>query len=170
LLEGHRTGLLDATITLFPPWPIEWRATYKRLLGCSYAGTSAWLAVWNGPDVFYYDTDFTGRKTGPQRLFAKRLPPVKGQQPAEIWSVALPADCRVDAMLAASDALVAAGASGIGTEAQKGMVWVYRRRDGAIAQQVALPGVPVFQSLSAAPGQIFVSTTDGRLVCLAAAN
>jgi hypothetical protein len=167
VLEGKRLGLLDATITLFPPWLVEYRMQHKHLMGCTYAGTRAWLAVWDDLDAFYYDTDLSQRQTpGAQRLRASKLLASKGQPATAVWSLDLPADVRVDSLLVTSDALVAAGARGVGTEAPEGLVWVYARRDGAEQQEVALPGLPAYQSLAAVPGRLFVSTRDGSLICL----
>jgi outer membrane protein assembly factor BamB len=173
ILEGGRIGLLDPLTTLFPPWPWNFSALGappgKFVMGCKYPAPVI-LAVWDckSEEVFTYHVAGgreTGFKAGPLKLHCMKVPNKKGEKPTDNWTVELPKDTRVDGMMVTADALLLSGVTGADAS-PKGVLWTYSRDEGKKQQKVALPGIPAFQSLSAMPGRIFVTTTDGHLVCL----
>ncbi|NQT37649.1 MAG: hypothetical protein HQ581_09185, partial [Planctomycetes bacterium] len=96
------------------------------------------------------------------------------------WSV--PCDLQVRAMVLAGNSddssdggkrLFFAGARGDwmtspdAYEGRQGSVLVaVDASDGRQLTQLPLPGTPVFDGMSAAAGRLFVSTTDGEVLCL----
>ncbi|GAB6166215.1 hypothetical protein JCM19992_22150 [Thermostilla marina] len=56
-------------------------------------------------------------------------------------------------------------------EGRKGSVLrVVAAADGSTVNEVSLPGVPIFDGLSAARGRVYMTLSDGRLVCFATAE
>lgn len=47
-----------------------------------------------------------------------------------------------------------------------GVLWALSKTDGKLLARYALDTIPVFDGLAAAGGKLFVSTVDGRLLCL----
>lgn len=47
-----------------------------------------------------------------------------------------------------------------------GVLWAMSKSDGKLLARLALDTVPVFDGMATADGEVFVSTLDGRLVCL----
>lgn len=96
-----------------------------------------------------------------------------------LWSV--PGDLQVRGMvLAGTDEgkrLIIAGAKGdwvTSTDAYDGklggVLRVVSIKDGSTIAEQDLPGLPVFDGMSAAGGRLFLSLRDGRVVCLGAAD
>ena len=94
----------------------------------------------------------------------------------EAWSVTIPV--RVRAMVLADKTLFIAGPPDVldpkdplGTfEGRKGSeLWAVSTTDGKRLGQLSLPSEPVFDGMVAAGGRLFLSTTDGKVLCLGAA-
>jgi len=51
---------------------------------------------------------------------------------------------------------------------QGGELWALAKSDGQLMRRYALGASPVFDGMAAAGGRLYVSTTDGRVLCLAA--
>ena len=70
---------------------------------------------------------------------------------------------RTMAVLLAGETLFAAhqGAGGKGGE-----LWALSKADGRKLGQIALPAAPRWDGMAAAGGRLFVSTQDGRVLCL----
>lgn len=73
---------------------------------------------------------------------------------------------RIDGVLLTSEELAVVGSSAVNGPTPKGFLRTYSRIDGKPLQELELPGLPVFQSLSASAGRIFVTTQAGQVVCL----
>jgi len=50
---------------------------------------------------------------------------------------------------------------------QGGELWALAKRDGALTARFKLDTVPVFDGMAAAGGRLYLSTIDGRVICLA---
>lgn len=115
-------------------------------------------------------------------LFGRELATrAEWQQP-----LALPKECRFNALILAGNRLViggatgsaaadAAGASaegattaGAGDAPSQGLQ-IHDAATGSETGRLALPAAPLWNGLAAAGGRVFVSTRDGRLVCFAGA-
>jgi outer membrane protein assembly factor BamB len=106
---------------------------------------------------------------------APRRKPASGRNRGILWTV--PADLQVRGMVlageGASKRLIIAGAKGdwvVSQEAYEGKLGSVLRMisvdDGRILAEQDLPGCPIFDGMSAADGRLYVSLTDGRIVCL----
>ena len=49
---------------------------------------------------------------------------------------------------------------------QGGILWVTSADSGAKLNEIKLPALPVWDGMAAAGGRIFLSTIDGRVICL----
>ncbi|MBI5725148.1 MAG: PQQ-binding-like beta-propeller repeat protein [Planctomycetes bacterium] len=79
------------------------------------------------------------------------------------WSVKIPDGACPKSILHAQDTLVIAAA--VGTSG-KGEIWIHSAADGSQTSKTELPAVPAFDAIAAIPGFVFVSTQDGRIICL----
>ena len=97
--------------------------------------------------------------------FTRQAPPV--------WFKWVPV--RIRAMLAADNALVVAGPPDVldpddpmaSFDGQRGAeLWVVSKDDGRKLAELKLDSPPVFDGMSAAAGQLYLSTLDGKVTCL----
>jgi outer membrane protein assembly factor BamB len=87
------------------------------------------------------------------------------------WAVSLPFEAR--ALTATESVLFAAGSMGDtwqSMEAHDGRngseLWSVSTNDGSRLDRVTLDATPVFDGMIAARGNLYLSTVDGRIVCL----
>jgi outer membrane protein assembly factor BamB len=102
-----------------------------------------------------------GAMSGNARLFAK---PVSGKE----WSVEMPTTARMRGMVLAGDRLYVAGLlykDEKGAGASSG-VRVYNVADGELLAEHAIEDKLVHDCLAIAGGRLYVSTEDGKLICL----
>ena len=102
------------------------------------------------------------------RLFAE----VVGAEPADVrrggkkrrieWTAELPFVVR--AIVLVRDGLLVAG----GARQGPGTLWVAARHDGSKKFDCALPASPVLDGMAVTDGGVFVSTTEGSVVCVRA--
>jgi hypothetical protein len=94
------------------------------------------------------------------------------ERPAK-WQKLIP--LRIRAMVLAGDRLFAAGPPDVvdpkdptaAFEGRKGFqLHVYSAKDGALVKSQPLSSPPAFDGLSAAAGRLYLSTLDGKLICL----
>jgi outer membrane protein assembly factor BamB len=106
------------------------------------------------------------REKGPG--FSRAAPPK--------WARRIP--LRAKAMVLAGDKLFMAGTPDVvpeddpyaAFEGREGArLWVVSAKDGAKLAEYPLDSLPAFDGLIAASGRLYMATTDGRIVCLAAA-
>jgi len=108
---------------------------------------------------------------------AKRGKPARGAMEDVLWST--PGDLQVRGMVLAGEGdekrLFVAGAKGdwvISQDAYEGKLGSVLRvisiDDGQIIAEHNLPGLPIFDGMSAARGRLYLSLDDGRVVCLGA--
>jgi outer membrane protein assembly factor BamB len=108
---------------------------------------------------------------------APRKRPQAGSRKGVLWST--PGDLQVRGMVLAGDGedkrLCVAGAKGdwvISEDAYNGkmgsVLRVFSIGDGNLIADHDLPGLPVFDGMSAARGRLYISLVDGRVVCLGA--
>jgi len=101
-------------------------------------------------------------------------PPVKNAPPRWAWSVKVP--LRPRALVRAGDRLILGGMPKMPGDAAEpaflgrkgGALLVASARDGAREAGYALDAPPVWDGLAVAGGRLFVVTTDGSVLCLAA--
>jgi len=95
------------------------------------------------------------------------------RSPSDRWSLRIPV--RPTAMVVAADALVVAGTPDkiypddpwAGYEGRRGgRLLVISRADGSIVSEVELPSPPVLDGIALAGGRLWMTTADGRLVCM----
>jgi hypothetical protein len=107
----------------------------------------------------------------PGRTVADRRTKRKG--PAERWRVRVP--IRVRGMVVARDHLVIAGSPDsvpdddpwAAFEGRKGgVLWIVSAADGRRLAEHKLDSPPVFDGLAVAGHRLYMSTTDGKVVCL----
>ncbi len=100
-------------------------------------------------------------------LFSNQRP---GHQPR--WSIQVPV--RIRAMLVAGSTLFVAGTPDVvnpddpwaAIEGRAGgVLWAVSTTDGEKLSEVKLDKPPIFDGMAAADGRLYVSTTDGNLVC-----
>jgi len=93
----------------------------------------------------------------------------------EVWSVTIPVFVR--AMALADQTLFIAGPPDVldpmdplgALEGRKGSeLWAVSAIDGKRLSQLSLPSVPAFDGMAAAGGRLFLSTADGKVLCLGA--
>jgi hypothetical protein len=113
-------------------------------------------------------------------LFASELKPLPGRKSANRrnrmrtkWSLRVPV--RLTAMVLAGKTLFAAGPPDVfdlndplgAFEGRKGAVlWVVSALDGEELAEYKLDSPPVFDGMIAAGGRLYISTRDGRLLCM----
>jgi len=130
------------------------------------------VLVFNNATVFGY-----GRKTvdwsnqlldGPYRLFAV----ARDEASTLLWEKPVPLHVR--AMVLAGDTLFLAGPPINASDdlwiddADGGRLLAVSTTDGAILSQQELPSPPVFDGMAAAQGKLYVSTVNGKILCLGA--
>ncbi|MCE5277988.1 MAG: PQQ-binding-like beta-propeller repeat protein [Planctomycetaceae bacterium] len=81
------------------------------------------------------------------------------------WTIPAPGGFTPTAMIAAGDAVIAAG-----TQAGVNVLWVASMSHRKEIARVELPAPPVTEGLAAAYGNVYVALADGRLLCLGAAK
>jgi len=90
-------------------------------------------------------------------------------------SWAVPIDVRARAMVLTDRHVVVAGTPDVidGKEPwaayegrRGGLLAIYAREDGRKVAELKLDGAPAYDGLAAARGQLYLSTTDGRVLCL----
>jgi len=166
------TGLLDDS------WHIRSYWSYGQVVGQylvfegdrgyavqAYPNAARWLAHTAGQGYVLY----AGRTAEPrpgERLYALR--------PEErAWSVTLP--MRPRAMVLAAGVLLVAGTPDpadpaealAALEGKRGArLWAVSAADGRLLAEHALDAPPTFDGLAAAGGRLYLTTTDGRVVCL----
>ena len=110
-----------------------------------------------GRQTVHWSNEF---QDGNYRLFAR-----KHGEPTPTWSVAVP--LHVQAMLKAGDALFVAGAAhGPDTGKPAALLLRLSCEDGSEISRLAIPAPPVFDGMAAAGGKLFLTLTDGTVVCL----
>jgi outer membrane protein assembly factor BamB len=128
------------------------------------------LLVFDGSTIYGY-----GRRTvhwsnqlqdGPYRLFA-----VKRGEGTALWEQPVPLQVR--AMVLADNVLFLAGPrAGVhdlpaaGDVAEEGLLMAISASDGTELAQYRLGSSPVFDGMAAAPGRLYISTTDGKVLCM----
>lgn len=103
---------------------------------------------------------------GARRGFEKKVKP-RWEHPCDLW---------VRAMVVADDALLVAGVPDpLRTEGasprqfpgdQPGVLRVLSPTDGTVKTEYALPACPAYDAMAVSNGCVYVSTTDGMLVCM----
>ena len=129
------------------------------------------LLAFNDTDVFGY-----GRTTvhwsnqledGPYRLFAV---PRGGRKVT--WSKPIPLAVRslllADKVLFVAGDPLAADGSPAGGDDPAGMLMAVAAADGTVLGRCPLDGVPAWDALAASAGRLYLSLTNGQLVCLEA--
>jgi hypothetical protein len=112
-------------------------------------------------------------EAGKKKKGGKRTKGAKGKE--VLWSV--PGDLQVRGMILAGEGeekrLYVVGAKGdwrTSLDAWQGkegcVLRVVSIGDGKVLSEQAIPGLPVFDGISAASGRLYLSLTDGRIVCL----
>jgi len=98
------------------------------------------------------------------------------QRPAK-WQKMIP--LRIRAMVLAGESLFAAGPPDVvdpkdplaAFEGRKGaMLQVFSARDGSLVKSHSLSSLPAFDGLSAARGRLYLTTTDGKILCMGSAR
>ncbi len=96
-------------------------------------------------------------------IFARR---VLGPNRAEnAWSVQVPEGSRPKAILLAGGVVFVAAMPDADDPA-RGVIWAYNAESGAGLGECALDAAPLFDGMAAVPGWLYVSTQDGRAICL----
>ncbi len=104
------------------------------------------------------------------RLFAR-----EHEADRDVWSAFVPV--RIRAMALAGDRLFFAGPPDVvpeedplaAFEGRRGAaLWAVATADGEKLEEVSLDALPVFDGLIAAAGRLYLSTTDGRVLCYSA--
>ncbi|GMV80898.1 MAG: hypothetical protein AMXMBFR7_20820 [Planctomycetota bacterium] len=102
-----------------------------------------------------------GVEPAPPGADGKPAPP-----PPPLWSAALPAGTKLNAVAAGADRAVVAG---IVPGEAGGHAWVIALKDGKVLSDLALPAAPIYDGLALAGGRIFVALENGELAALGAA-
>jgi outer membrane protein assembly factor BamB len=83
----------------------------------------------------------------------------------QLWSVEVPEDFQVEALVLAGDLLFAAGASDRFHPSEGGRLWVLSAQDGKQLREYKLDSPPVCEGLAVAEGKLYLATQDGKLLC-----
>ncbi len=73
-------------------------------------------------------------------------------------------------MVLAGDAVYAVGVPTSQDPAEASELWVMDGNQGTVQQTLALPGQPVYDGISASGGRLYVTTSDGQMVCFGGAQ
>ena len=99
--------------------------------------------------------------------------PAAGDKPKFTWQV--PLAMRPTAILRAGEVLLLGGmptqSDGKDPFAayegrRGGMIWTMSAKDGAKLAEIKLSAPPVWDSLAAAGGKLYLTTADGKVICL----
>ena len=83
------------------------------------------------------------------------------------WLHKIPAPAQVEAMFVAENALFVAGPNDRANPIDNGgFLRIINREDGAGLAEIDLPATPVHDGMAAAGGRVFVTLTDGSVICL----
>lgn len=110
---------------------------------------------------------FSSHKDKGLILFGKTSDPRKANEKEQgSWAQSFPWKRRLKSVLLAKSVLFAAGAGETGG-AENGALLALSSEDGTKQNEIQLAGAPVFDGMAAAGGRIYVSTQNGKLICLA---
>ena len=127
-------------------------------------GISTW--DWGGSEgaiiAFSPDVGYAFQIIGRRRIEARSR---DGENPQ--WLHEIPAPSQVEAMLVAENALFVAGPNDRANPIDNGgFLRIINREDGAELAEIDLPAPPVHDGMAAAGGRVFVTLTDGSVICL----
>ncbi|MFH1759481.1 MAG: PQQ-binding-like beta-propeller repeat protein [bacterium] len=82
------------------------------------------------------------------------------------WHRELNLPLQIEAQVLAGDQLIVAGANNGVTHEGGGFLWFCSTVDGSTDKSYSLSAPPAHEGLIVADGELFISTTDGKLVCM----
>ena len=148
-LTGGQLGLLEAT------WTRNSRILRKNIQSWRYGGVAGQILAFSKKGIASY-TAARGRIE-----FHPRAAGFEG------WSVRTPPPMQVEAMVLTRKSLFVAGPSdGLDRKGKGGFLWGLSIAGGKKTAEMKLAAPPVFDGLAAAYGRLYVSTQDGKLLCL----
>ena len=83
-----------------------------------------------------------------------------------VWTVDIPGPFQVEALILAGDVLLAAGPADRLRREAGGSLWALSAHDGKRLAERKLDARPAADGLAAADGRLYLTTHDGRLICL----
>ncbi|MBI5723809.1 MAG: hypothetical protein HZA50_07625 [Planctomycetes bacterium] len=91
--------------------------------------------------------------------------PSGSREAKDAWTVKAPDGVWMKAVLLAGDAVFFAMHPNLGDPA-KGELWITGASDGKDLGKIIVSGAPRFDGLAASEGRLFVSTQNGKVICL----
>ena len=82
-----------------------------------------------------------------------------------LWSVDVPPAFQIEAMALSRDVLFAAGPTDRFRRTPGALLWAVSTKDGTKIAEHKLPSPPVGDGIAVAAGKLFLTTTDGKLLC-----
>lgn len=164
LLIGPRAGLCEAGMMQAPPWSANprshafaFRGRQGALIAFDDTATMvASIGEWTDPKGDKPLRDTTSLSCW------QRDPNVA----TPTWTVRQPAGARIHGLVATTDAVVICGQADFKAATSQVFVRMYAREDGAALAECSVAGVPNWDSMALAGTRLFLTTSDGRLVCL----
>ncbi len=137
--------------------PYGWKHEFQRQWTLRQEGTGRQsvmgsIFAWEGTDVFGLNNDGN-------ELFRS---PRSGSR---TWRRETPAGSCPKAVIRAGEVVLVAAMPDV-DDASRGEVWACAAADGALLGTTPLPAAPRFDGMAAVPGRLFVSTQDGRVLCV----
>jgi len=173
LISGQQ-GFLDAS------WRIFGQATHRNLQKWHLGYMEGELLVFNKNVKFSFNASFghpghirikptliaKSKKTEPAKLTMIRIRKSKKIELGKnLWQIQLKKSEQIWALLLSQQTLFAAGIKDRPIN-QAGTLWSFSVKDGSKQNEIKLPSTPLYDGMAAANGRLYISTTDGQILCL----
>jgi len=135
--------------------PYGWKHEEQRQW--KWKGTNGRWRV-KGTALSVYEGNVYGLSNDTGELF------LNGKYDKKAWKVKTPTGVRPKALTVAGGTIFVAAQSE--EDASRGEIQMYRTDDGRLTGTVPLAAAPRFDGMAVVPGRLYVSTQDGRIICL----
>jgi outer membrane protein assembly factor BamB len=165
LLIGPRPGLADAGLMIQPPW--QGHGGQIRSHAWFYRGRKGAVLAFDNSAVYAAAiAEWFEKKSKDGTVVHLAGYHQQPDKTDPLWSVKLPAGQRVNGLAVTADALIVCGASNIATPDMRGFVRTLAKDTGATIAEQTFAGMSNWDPMAVVDGMIYLSTADGRLICV----
>lgn len=153
-LRGGIAGMREATWTRIP------LGLRKNIQTWMYDKAAGQLLSFSGEQTVGYDTNSAGRDV------RKKDDDVLFSTGEESWKSEIPSPVQVEAMVLTRTRVFLAGCKDRGNRKAGGFVRSVSAGDGDVESEVELSAPPVYDGMAVVKDRLYLTTEDGRLICL----